>query len=315
MRWLALLVGVSLLFTGSVWYLAAGWGGEAGPERIALIRLEDVSLWYALQDNGLATLRDLADFLHSEGVPFHISLIPVYKDPPRGVELSIGDLNDPRVREFNDTIKYMVARGGVVGLHGYTHQYGNEVSAAGFEFAWRGEYASPEYAANRVQAAVELARKAGIPVTYWETPHYTASPAQYSEFARHFSILYEPDPLNKRAKKIAVAKGLGGREAVFFVPAPLGLVGEAGDVNRMLRRVDRRRCRLASFFFHPFREYRHVQKADGSVLFYTEDNNGYLRALVRGLKDRGYRFMRVDELVDRVARGAEGLSYETELGE
>ncbi|WP_165847755.1 DUF2334 domain-containing protein [Ammonifex thiophilus] len=320
MRWLALLVLAALGVVSLAWLINIERGGGVGValagEKLALVRLEDVSVWYALQENGLDVLRDLADFFHSEGIPFHISLIPVFKDPSRGIELGIGDLHDPRVRAFNDTLKYMVERGGVVGLHGYTHQCGNEVSAAGFEFARFGEYSRPSYAAVRVKAALELVHKVGIPVTYWETPHYTASAAQYQEFARYFSIIYEPDPDDKRAKKIAVVKGLGGRKAVYFIPAPLGMITRDSDVPRLLSRVDRRRPELASFFYHPFMEYQHSLKTGDCAVFHLDRPNGYLRTLVRELKARGYRFLRVDELVREIEQGGhQGLYYSSWLEE
>lgn len=290
----------------------------AESEKPALVRLEDVSVWYAFQTNGLAVLKSVADYLYSEKVPFHISLIPVFKDPKKGVELSIGDTEDPRVREFNETIRYMVSRGGVVGLHGCTHQHGAEASAVGFEFALSGDLAEPKYAAARIKEAVALAEKAGLPITYWETPHYRAAVEQYREFAKYYRIMYEPDPHNRTTRKIALAKDSFWKEAVCFVPTPLGMVSDGADVRRILRQLDKRPQELASFFFHPFREYQYTRNPDGYVTFHLDKPNGYLKTLVEGIKARGYKFVRVDELVEKVIEEAQnrkktGLYYLTSL--
>lgn len=271
--------------------------------RPALVRLEDVSVWYAFHRNGLAVLRSVADYLHAERVPFHVSLIPCFKDPARGLQLSIADVQDPRARDFNEALRYMVAHGAVIGLHGYTHQCGGETSGAGFEFALDGPLARAKYAAARIKKAVALAEKAGLPITYWETPHYTASVEQYREFARYYRIMYEPDPHNRATGRIALA--LLGGQVVCFVPTPLGMVSGAADVGRILRELDERPQELASFFFHPFREYQFTRNPTGSVTFHLDRPNGYLRALVGEMKARGYRFVRVDELVQEVTEAAQ----------
>jgi hypothetical protein len=36
--------------------------------------------------------------------------------------------------EFRETINYMAVMGGVIGIHGYTHQHGDGISTADFEF-------------------------------------------------------------------------------------------------------------------------------------------------------------------------------------
>jgi len=85
----------------------------------AIIRLEDVDPTYPTD-----RLRQVADYLHSEGVPFLVSVVPVYQDP-------LGFYNDgvsktvemSRAPEFLETLKYMESRGGQLVSEGYTHQY------------------------------------------------------------------------------------------------------------------------------------------------------------------------------------------------
>jgi len=87
----------------------------------AVIRFEDVDPTYDTDK-----LRQLADYLHSEGVPFCVAVIPVYIDPygyyndgePERVAMS-------ETPEFVAALKYMTSKGGQIILHGYTHQYRN----------------------------------------------------------------------------------------------------------------------------------------------------------------------------------------------
>ena len=85
-------------------------------ERKALVRIEDVSI-----DDDPIDLRRVADYLSSQSVPFQIALIPIFKDPAKGIELYLSDRP-----QFVEALKYMIARGGCVALHGVTHQFRGE---------------------------------------------------------------------------------------------------------------------------------------------------------------------------------------------
>src|SRR2546426_5243 len=55
-------------------------------DRKALLRLEDISA----QDDP-ENLRDLADYLNRRGIPFQVSLIPIYRDPANNEEIYLSD--------------------------------------------------------------------------------------------------------------------------------------------------------------------------------------------------------------------------------
>ena len=84
----------------------------------AAVRLEDVN-----PESSPQQLRAIADYLHSENIPFQVAVIPVMIDrTPDGDDwygLSLQD--SPEVVE---ALKYMQARGGTLIQHGTTHQYG-----------------------------------------------------------------------------------------------------------------------------------------------------------------------------------------------
>ncbi|MHB8985545.1 MAG: DUF2334 domain-containing protein [Eubacteriales bacterium] len=276
--------------------------GNAGNKMKALIRLEDVNPGTYNTGDKLAKLRAIADYLNEEGVTFHVSLIPYYKDPGKNVDISIGNTDDPLIREFIDTIKYMRDKGGLIGLHGYTHQGQSELTAAGYEFMEKGPaiYAKPAYAEERIEKALALAEKAGIPIDYWETPHYTASIEQYQLMSNYFGIMYEPNPRNRQLKNVSSwdSTGLSG-QGVLFIPAPLSNVNGENDVGRILSQLDKSDPALpASFFFHPYQEFKFQYKvrAPEGYFFYAYETDSYLHRLISGFKERGYKFVSINDI-------------------
>lgn len=279
----------------------ASWEAK---NKMAVIRLEDVSPGTYNTKESLDKLEVIANYLHDEGVPFQVSLIPVYIDPGNNFEVSIGDTDNPQVQDFIKTIKYMRDKGGKIGLHGYTHQYLKEVTGSGYEFKGSGTlvYAQPAYAEERTRQALELMDRAGIPVDYWETPHYTATQEQYRVFSKYFGLIYDPNPLDKKFKNMSSWDSTGtDNECAIFVPAPLLNIKDEKDVKRIFSQLDNNDpVMLASFFFHPYLEFKSMYKvkAKEGYEFYAHEPDSYLHRLINGFKERGYRFVSVYDLID-----------------
>src|SRR5467141_1165090 len=84
----------------------------------AIIRLEDVDPTYDTQ-----TLRQTADYLHSEQVPFAVAIIPKYLDPHGYYENgSPLDVSMSQAPNFVSALKFMVSRGGQLVMNGYKHK-------------------------------------------------------------------------------------------------------------------------------------------------------------------------------------------------
>jgi uncharacterized protein YdaL len=173
----------------------------------ALVRLEDIT---PLSDP--AALRAIGDYLSAEGVPFGVNVIPVHTDP-------LGTYNGGRRQTVTlaqkpalvSAIKYLLARGGVLLDHGYTHQYASAknpysgVSGDDFEFfrahvdaadnvVFDGPVAedSTSWANGRIASARAAFVAAGLPApSIWVTPHYTASDTDSRAFAKAFSARWE----------------------------------------------------------------------------------------------------------------------------
>lgn len=283
----------------------------------ALLRLEDVGPGgpYESEEN-LHKLYAVTEYLRQEGVPYHVSLIPRVVVPKKGYDVSIAD-DTPYVRRFVSTIKYMQERGAIIGIHGYTHQSGSDPSAFGFEFYDLLDNPrvpnTYEFARERVDKAIDLFKKAGITPGYWETPHYTASIKQHPAFEEQTGLLYENKHRGEMVNydKVYDYPGQGYRGFVT-VPAPLGNIDRDGDVEKMIKKLDHMGNDLASFFYHPFREFRYLYKnynPKGEV-YYVYDQNSPLHVLIRAFKEKGYTFVTVNSLVRFVpAHRLDGLSF------
>ena len=203
--------------------LFAALAPSATSSHRALVRLEDVN-----PTSDPTALRQIANYLSSVHVPFSVNVIPEYTDPngfynngtPQTVTLA-------QAPALVSALKYILTKGGSLNEEGYTHQYSNVanpydgVSGDDAEFyraqcsttqnppynfvapcqntdyvIWTGPLAgdSASWAAGRVQAGQALFTQAGLSVpSVWVTPHYFASPADYSAIDSSFPARYERD--------------------------------------------------------------------------------------------------------------------------
>lgn len=277
------------------------------PTRRALLRLEDVN---PLSDP--ADLKNIADYLYENNVPFAVALIPVYNDPN-----GVYNKGNPRVVKLTDkpdlisALQYMRDKGGTVILHGYTHQYGNSsnpytaTSGDDYEFlkikldvAKENVISSqpvPEDSLDWVQNKIYLAETelntAGLATSLWETPHYAASMLDNQFFAGHFlatigRIRYYDKYSEKYADQFfpyVIYKDVYGGKVL---PENLGCIVIQSWFNFQTRTVDDIlfsasknlivRDAWASFCYHPFLGLNELKK------------------LVQGVQNLGYEFVSYD---------------------
>lgn len=193
----------------------------AAPSRRAAVRLEDVD-----PTDDPRVLRQVADYLSSQKVPFSVGVIPEYRDPsgvynggtPQTIRLA-------QVPAVVSALKYMQSKGGTLLQHGTSHQFGtlanpyNGVSGDDFEFyrarcsatqapphqfrdgceitdwvvllgAVPGD--STSWAASRVASGRALFGAAGLGTpTIFETPHYSGTAADYVGMRQVYATRYE----------------------------------------------------------------------------------------------------------------------------
>lgn len=278
--------------------------GTDGVIRPVLLRLEDVTPGGHYQsEESLYKLYAIAHYLHEEGVPFHVSLVPRAYFPENGYDVSIAD-QTPYAKTFVSTIKSIQDMGGIIGVHGYTHQSGNANTGDGFEFY--DPVKNPlvpdtyEYARDRIDKAIDLFEKAGITPAYWETPHYTASLKQHLAFEEQIGLIYENYHRGEISYNYKITDLPGeGYRGFITIPTPLGFIGQDNDVEIMIKNMEKIKDKdLASFFYHPFKEFNYLYKnynAKGEI-YYVYDQNSPLHRLVRSFKEKGYTFSTIYSL-------------------
>ncbi|KAA8665193.1 DUF2334 domain-containing protein [Clostridium sp. WLY-B-L2] len=264
--------------------------------RPALIRLEDITAGqrYATSES-LEKLRIIADYLYHENVPFHVAWIPRYMNPPKGID------NDPSTQlsmyntDFVFTLDYLIDKNGIVGLHGYTHQQGEEESVDGIEFNSKIN-AGEECVRRRVNLAINCAKKLDIPVYFFESPHYDATRSQKRIMGEYFNYIYEA---YRSQNEKAISKVKIQNRVVSFIPTPLDCVNGAKCIDNMIDRIyTLPKKTLASFFYHPNIEFEYIKitKDKSGYTTYTYSEESPLHQLLRVFSDKNYEFKSIKDL-------------------
>lgn len=285
--------------------MMAGMFGPVRQRHRALIRLEDVG-----PTADPLQLRQIADLLAADHIPFSVAVYPVY----------VGPVNQhPRARillkdspQVVDAIKYMLSKGGTLVLHGYTHQLGgrrnpnNGQSGEDYEFLrvhynarhiliYDNPVASHRaaWARHRIGMALAAIRAAGLPrPELWQFPEYGASPAEYRVAASMFVARFERgnyasgppghenlQTLTEQTPPYLVRDIYGGPvlpETLGYVLGPHVPTTGPGSIRGILAAAAVQKAavreNVAGVYYHPFL------------------GTGPLRHLVDGLRHEGYRF-------------------------
>ena len=105
-------------------------------DKVALIRLEDFGCGgnYAI-DKNQAKIKCMANLLYSQGMKFHVSWIPRFVSPADNIDNDLLTNDNIANAGFVNLVDYLINKGGEIGLHGYTHQHGDEISGKGEELS------------------------------------------------------------------------------------------------------------------------------------------------------------------------------------
>ncbi len=150
----------------------------------AILRLEDNDY-----QSDPTKLKQVADWLKAQGVPFGYHIVPHYKDPTgyynNGVAQDI-PFNSASVKSFRDALVYFQGKGGTPILHGWTHQYYNAAYPADtlnpetgvsaddaefFRFIWNASTATFTYAGPLPEDLTDHANK----VNTWAAGRMTSA--------------------------------------------------------------------------------------------------------------------------------------------
>ncbi|WP_061310278.1 polysaccharide deacetylase family protein [Clostridium botulinum] len=261
----------------------------------AFVRLEDITSNQRYKTpEELEKLRVISDYLYSKNIPFHVAWVPRYLDPKNNID-------DDASRDFNIhnanfvyTLDYFIDRGGIIGLHGYTHQSGAEVSIDGIEFD-ETRNNDESIIRERVQKAIQCAKVLDIPVGFFESAHYSATNEETKIIEQYFNYMYEPP---KFASRNNIAKRQSKDRTVTYIPTPLDYVDGIKHADKVIENINNlEENALGSFFYHPSIESSFIKfknNKDGSVE-YTYEDNSPLKKIIKAFEKNNYEFKKITE--------------------
>ena len=284
---------------------------DTKPSLRALVRFEDLTPGNV----NYKVLRSQVDALYERGIPFEFGVIPLYIDP-------LGIWGEPGktvhlYEDFllQDMIKYMISKGGMPVMHGYTHQH-DTVTALDYEF-FDGNNDKPfpedsyDWALDRIDKGIaEFEKAVGFSPAIWETPHYSATPNTYMALAQRFNVLFERVILFNTFElphdgKSVDYNNIGYIQQTFpyqvfnsyyglrIIPANLGYLEVGGERDEGFYPTPEGKEALA-------RMYTVVR--DGVVGFYFhhwQPEEDLIETIER-LQNLGYTFISVQDLLDDV---------------
>jgi hypothetical protein len=305
----------------------------------AMIRLEDVGPGgeYDSLDN-LGKLRAVLEYIELEKIPYHIAVIPRMMnlgDDGVWKERGIDDPNpDAIVKALISLLQQSEQSGAVLGMHGYSHQYGDSVqegdnqnSGTGAEFNVKNKPVTKErtYAAERIMNSIHAFNTADLTPAFWESPHYQDTREQEKVFRSHIGILYQPDFYSLRSlRDINTYDSLNtyGKNSLgsIYVPAPYSYVTDEQSVEKIVNKA-KEDDDLASLFYHPFLEFPFLEPElgmngepiikDGLPVFRYKSSQSYLQRVVDVFNKEGYQWMSLHDIVPFTPAHRVNLPVET----
>ncbi len=263
-------------------------------KKVAYFRMEDImadpSLDGRFTHAYLERIRLEGLFLSENTDGFYVGWIPKFVDPVKGISVDVSRDFSFHAADFVYTLDILQNCGGKLLLHGYTHQYANEVSADGSEFAPKCGL-TREQAAERMDEALRICSDMGYETDIFEFPHYESTGPARREAEARFSVIYEQDPEAKSRGLIASRK-VNGR-MVYYVPTPADHVHSEYDAKGILRRIEAAEGTrvIQSLFFHPVIDYgRTIIREDGRERIYRLDEDRNITYMILKKWDElGYR--------------------------
>ncbi len=260
--------------------------------KVALIRLEDFGCGsnYSV-DKNQTKIKSIANLLYSQGMKFHISWIPRFKSPVYNIDNDLLTNDNITNVGFVNLLDYLINKGAEIGLHGYTHQHGDEISGIGEELSKDANNTVSE-TQSIIENGIDTASALNIPISYYESPHYFDTELQKKVIADYFQFIYEPFDSTKNNN----IYNLDGNH--LFVPTPLGYIHDSDPTSIIDGLNNDNPDILHSFYFHPFVELKYIDfNTNNNKLNITYNENSPLQQIVKTLKTDEYTTVHIDELI------------------
>jgi hypothetical protein len=264
--------------------------------KVALIRFEDFGCGYSnISDKNQTKIKLMTNLLYSNGIKFHVSWIPRFVVPSSNFDNNLLTNDNIINAGFVNVLDYMINKGGEIGLHGYTHQSGNDASGNGEEMSNTINNTEPE-TRSVIEKGIDTASALNIPISYYESPHYRDTLEQKKIISEYFQFLYEP---YEYSKKDNIYKP---DPSHLFVPTPLGRIADPSkDVSNMIDNINHFNPNiLKSFYYHPSIEIDYINfYINDNKLSVIYDENSPLQSIVKALKNNKYTTLHIDQLINK----------------
>ena len=170
-------------------------------------------------------MKAIGSFLNSNSIKYHIAWVPRFIAPSDNIDNNLLVNNNIENVGFINLLDYLINNGGMVGLHGYSHQANDTRSTVGSELTRKinnTEEDTRRVAENAINTAVSL----NLPsYAFFESPHYHAVGKQKKILEEYFQYLYEPkNPLIYHKLQKTSTNNL-------YIPTPLSYVRDLNTDN------------------------------------------------------------------------------------
>ncbi|MBQ8942517.1 MAG: DUF2334 domain-containing protein [Firmicutes bacterium] len=270
--------------------------GPGETAQTAYLRLEDIvadGLDYSgrkYSDKNCEKLMTIGEYLWLRGQEYYIAWIPFYLNPPYGVSNELTDNTNLYNSCFMYTLDFLSEHGGHMGVHGYTHQYGNAKSADGWEWGVNTPYTVTEQM-QRLILARQTAERFGFKTEFFEFPHYGATTEQLNMAERYYDVIYQSHP--DTAKAYNIASRVTDGKKTFYIPTPADYIHSVFDTPFALDRLTQSKQKgwEISIFYHPALDFAQIQYTnDGYVRSWNMPSDAVLPQLVNHVMSLGYTF-------------------------
>lgn len=265
-------------------------------DKVALMRLEDVTAGgiFSKSEN-IEKFKVIGDFLYSQGIKFHIAWIPRYINPQEGIDNDLLVNKSIENVAFINMLDHLIYRGASIGLHGYTHQIGDTISAEGNELTYK-DNNSKEDVIKIAENSLKIAKELNIPIDFFESPHYKATRNEQKILENYFEIMYEP---YARYWNMMPLISLNNKSTIY-IPAPLKRVKDDNGKELCNNLIKNPKWRLASFFIHPYKELNFIKFEsidENGYIEYEYDENSLIHNIVNTLNKNNYITIHVNDLI------------------
>lgn len=268
----------------------------AGGENSAYIRLEDIAA-DGMKPDGTAKysvsmlekLKYTGEYLYLNGQEYYIAWIPVYTCPSLNYTNDVSVYYNLYNSYFLYVLDYMTDHNGHLGLHGYTHQYGNKESGDGYEWGEATPYTEEEQQ-QRMILAKQSAAKLGYEPEFFEFPHYGATDSQLKMAENYFDVIYQYYPDNSLIYEIVTTARSG--KNVFYVPTLAGYVRYKRD-DSIYGNIDTcvNNGYVLSMYFHPVIDEDNIFISEyNNVRYWCYENEAALPAILNYIRNYDYNF-------------------------